>query len=794
MNHPDELARQNEILRERLTRLSQASLRINESLDFDTVLQLVLDSARSLTNSRYGVLTLHDLSGQVQNFLSSGMSDDESSHIWDLQTDPPIYEYLGSITEPLRVPDMLGHIREMGLPELRLPSTMGPVVSMLASPIRYQDQRVGNIYVSEKQGQAVFSQEDEDMLVMFASQAAMVIANARRYREEQRARRDLEILVNTSPVGVVVFDARSGALLSYNRESMRIAEFLRNPDQPLEQLLDVLTCVRADGRIFSPNDTTILESLGANETVRAEEVVLSVPDGRKVTALVNATPIVSEDGLVETYVVTLQDMSPIQELELLRAEFLGMVSHELRTPLATIKGSTTSLLGSFDDMDPAVTAQFHRIIDQQVDHMEELIGNLLDVARIQSGTLAIEPVTVEVGEIVDEARNKFLGAAAAGRLQLDLSPDLPPVKADRRRISQVLGNLLSNAFRSSPQALPVLVKVEFKGVHVEFAVSDQGKGIAEDVLPDLFRRFSRIDASSGSGATRVGLGLAICKGIVEAHGGRIFAESGGPGQGSCFRFTIPAADRERVIAPDLASDLPYSVTSDKLRILAVDDDPQALRYIRDAIVKAGFMPIVTGDPEDVPRLMSQEKPHLVLLDLMLPGSDGIELMNDILRTQDLPIIFVSVYGQEDVVARAFDMGASDYVVKPFSPTELAARIRAALRRRALPDVADPTEPYQFGGLAIDYAKRLIEVEERQIELTPTEYGLLYELSIHAGRALTHDHLLSRVWGREKKGEPWLVREVVKRLRRKLGDDAANPTYILTEPRVGYRMAESQNTE
>jgi len=794
VNHPDELARQNEILRERLTRLSQASLRINESLDFDTVLQLVLDSARSLTNSRYGVLTLHDLSGQVQNFLSSGMSDDESSHIWDLQTTPWIYEYLGSIAEPLRVPDMVGHIREMGLPELQLPSTMEPVVSLLASPIRYQDQRVGNIYVAGKQDQAAFNQEDEELLVMFASQAAMVIANARRYREEKRARRDLEILVNTSPVGVVVFDARAGALLSYNRESLRIAEFLRSPDQPLEQLLDVLTCTRADGTTFSPNDTTVVESLGINETVRAEEFVLSVPDGRKVTALVNATPIVSEDGSVETYVVTLQDMSPIQELERLRAEFLGMVSHELRTPLATIKGSTTSLLGGFDDMDPAVSAQFHRIIDQQVDHMEELIGNLLDVARIQSGTLAIEPVTVEVGEIVDEARNKFLGAAAAGRLQLDLSPDLPPVKADRRRISQVLGNLLSNAFRSSPQALPVLVKVGLEGVHVEFAVSDQGKGIAEDVMPDLFRRFSRIDASSGSGATRVGLGLAICKGIVEAHGGRIFAESGGPGQGSCFRFTIPAADRERVIAPDLASTSPYSVTSDKLRILAVDDDPQALRYIRDAIVKAGFMPIVTGDPEDVPRLMNQEKPHLVLLDLMLPGSDGIELMNDILGMEDVPIIFVSVYGQEEVVARAFDMGASDYVVKPFSPTELAARIRAALRRRALPDVPEPTEPYRFGDLSIDYAKRLIEVGGRQIELTPTEYGLLYELSVHAGQTLTHDQLLSKVWGQGKKGQPWLVREVVKRLRHKLGDAAANPSYILTKPRAGYRMVESEEKE
>ena len=172
---------------------------------------------------------------------------------------------------------------------------------------------------------------------------------------------------------------------------------------------------------------------------------------------------------------------------------------------------------------------------------------------------------------------------------------------------------------------------------------------------------------------------------------------------------------------------------------------------------------------------------------MFPGSDGIELMTGILRTADVPVIFVSVYGQEGVVARAFDMGASDYVVKPFSPTELAARIRAALRRRAGPDVAEPSCPYELGDLSIDYAGRRVWLTGSPVALTPTEYGLLYELSIHAGRVMTHDHLLQRIWGPGRMGEPWLVREVVKRLRGKLGDVAADPKYILTEPRVGYRM-------
>ena len=130
-----------------------------------------------------------------------------------------------------------------------------------------------------------------------------------------------------------------------------------------------------------------------------------------------------------------------------------------------------------------------------------------------------------------------------------------------------------------------------------------------------------------------------------------------------------------------------------MRILAVDDDPQALRYVRDALLKSGYTPVVTGDPEEALRLVAEEKPDLVLLDLMLPGTDGIELMRDILGAGDVPVIFLSAYGRDELIARAFDMGAVDYVVKPFSPTELAARIRAALRKRA---AIEPSEPLRAG--------------------------------------------------------------------------------------------------
>ena len=791
MEQHDELKREIRTLRQRLTRLSEASLRINESLEIDAVLQGILDSARDLARARYGAIILLDDSGQAEDVLASGLTPEEAERLWSVPDATWFFERLGRIPEPLRLPDLPVYLESQGLAEPRLPVSAGP---FLAAPVRHLGRSVATVYLARQEPGQEFAEEDEETLVMFASQAALVIANARRYRDEQRARAGLETLVNTSPVGVVVFDVRTGLPVSLNREAARIVDSLREPDQAPEQLLDVLTFVRADGREVSLQRFPVAEALSIGETLRAEEIVLRVPDGRSVRVLVNATPIRSLDGEIESFVMTLQDMTPLEELEHLRAEFLAMVSHELRTPLATIKGSTTSLLNG-PDIDPAVAAQFHRIIDRQVDQMQELIGDLLDVARIETGSLSFQLAPVSVINVVDEARSRFISGGGRANVSVTLPPDLPSVMADRRRIIQVVGNLLSNAAGYSAEGSPIRVTAALKGVHVSVSVADQGRGISEDLLPHLFRKFSRPESKNGEGGIGgSGLGLAICKGIVEAHGGRIWAESDGPELGARFTFTIPAANGDGVMAPTAVAAISSGsgrASTSKARILAVDDDPEALRYVRDAISKAGYSPIVTGDPEEVPRLMEEQRPHLVLLDLVLPGSDGIELMRDILKRSDVPVIFVSVYGQEETVARAFDMGATDYVVKPFSPTELAARIRAALRRRAAPHMAEPTEPYVLGELAVDYAERRVNVAGIPVALTPIEYGLLYELSVHGGRALTHDQLLERVWGPERQGEPWLVREVVKRLRRKLGDDANNPRYVLTEPRVGYRMSKGE---
>ena len=153
----------------------------------------------------------------------------------------------------------------------------------------------------------------------------------------------------------------------------------------------------------------------------------------------------------------------------------------------------------------------------------------------------------------------------------------------------------------------------------------------------------------------------------------------------------------------------------------------------------------------------------------------------------MPVIFLSAYGQDEVIARAFDAGASDYVVKPFSPTELTARIRAALRRKATPGRDEPTEPCVFGDLTVDYVRRRVTLAGRRVPLTDTEYRLLVELAIDLGTPVTYEDLLQRVWSLESSSDRRTLRSTVKSIRRKLGDEARNPTYIFNESKVGYRL-------
>ena len=798
MQESDGLIHENQSLRDRLKRLSDVSLRITESLDLDTVLQEVVDGARALTNAQYGALAVFDDLGRVEKFTTSGITEEARQRMGSLPKGLGLLGYLNEIREPLRLSDLAQHGRSVGFPD-----DHPPMKTFLGAPVRHLGEPVGNIYLTEKIRGEEFTPEDEEILVMFASQAAMAIGNAVRYRDERRARGEaeterlrLDTLVDASPVGVLVVDAETRKVVSVNEEAERIIGIPSIPGTDLEEYQNISLYRRADGRQYTLEERPLTRALDHGEAVRAEEILLDNPHIGTVMTLISATPIRAEDGRITSAVAIIQDLTPREEMEKLRSEFIGMVSHELRSPLAAIKGSASTVLDATTPFDAAESRQYFRIIGNQADRMQHLISSLLDITRIESGVLSISSESLKPMELIDEAKNTFLRSGGKHSIKADVPGGLPNVTADLRRAAQVLNNLLTNAAKYSPSSSPITVAAaqDPDSAFITFSVTDDGMGIQEDQLPHLFKKFSR----GGDGVGRIagdGLGLAICKGIVEAHGGRIWAENGGEeGRGARFRFTMPIAEAaeesKESNEPDFGQkkDLRTARIGERTRILTVDDEPQILRSLRNVLTGAGYVQFGTGDPDEAMHFVNIEAPHVIILDLILPGSHGFDLMRRIREVSDAPIIFLSAHDAEENIVKAFQMGADDYVVKPFSPAELLARIEASLRKRAAQGQVAMLRPYQRMDLKIDYARRHVTIGDHEVKLTATEYKLLFELSTNHGNALSHEDLLRRIWGQsEESGKSTLVRAYIKRLRSKLGDDTNNPKYIFTEPQVGYRM-------
>ena len=536
----------------------------------------------------------------------------------------------------------------------------------------------------------------------------------------------LEVLVMTSPVGVLVVDAGTRTVEFVNQEAERIMGVPPRPGSKLERYQEVAAYHRPDGRKYAIEERPLSRALDRGETVRSEEILLDRPDGGKVTTLVSATPIHSDGGDIMSAVVVIQDMTPLEEMERLRSEFLGMVSHELRSPLTSIKGSAASVLSASSPFDASETREFFRTMDREADRMSNLINSLLDITRIDAGELSVDPEPAELLPLVDAAKNTFLRGGGRHPVEVEIGMDLPPVAADTQRVVQVLNNLLSNAAKYSPDSSPITVTASQTedGLYSAVTVSDEGAGIPPDRLGRLFEKFSHGDDGERD-VTGEGLGLAICKGIVEAHGGRIWAESEGAGRGARFTFTIPIAEEDVAAAPagpdEGAPQIgPAAGPRNRTRVMAVDDDPYQLRQYRNILSNAGYTYFGTGDPSEVVELIEMHEPHIVLLDLLIPGTNGFDVMKRVREVSDAPVIFLSAHREEKEVLRAFDMGASDYITKSFSPRELLARIEASLRKQAGSGQAQAHKPYRLGGLEIDYANRSVTVSGEPVELTATE--------------------------------------------------------------------------
>ncbi len=335
-----------------------------------------------------------------------------------------------------------------------------------------------------------------------------------------------------------------------------------------------------------------------------------------------------------------------------RDEVLGIVAHDLRNPLNVIAAAASSLHQRLPDL--LSRRPVERII-RASQRAEHLIRDLLDISAIESGHFSIEKSVLDTASTILAAIESQQGLAASSSVILasDITPGLPSIDADEERILEVLENLVGNAIKFTMAGGTTTVGASAKGPELLVWVKDNGPGIPADQLPHLFDRFWQGSKGDRRGA---GLGLTICRAIVEAHGGRIWAESQ-LGQGTTVYFTLPKRERA-----------PKSSAPEQVGLLLVDDRPENLLALKVILERPEYRLVTASSGEEALGLALRETFAVALIDIAMPGMDGLEVavhLKEPERSRDIPIIFITAFGDDpEEIHRAYSAGGADYLVKP----------------------------------------------------------------------------------------------------------------------------------
>jgi len=374
-------------------------------------------------------------------------------------------------------------------------------------------------------------------------------------------------------------------------------------------------------------------------------------------------------------------------------DFLSTISHELRTPLNAILGWAAMLRDGV--VDAARTRRALDAIFNNATRQGRLIEDLLDVSRIVAGRAAIDLQTVDLGENIRGTVEAMMPIAAAKGVELCFRPQSGiAVTADPRRLEQILLNLLSNAVKFTPDEGRITVEVGLSGPNAEVRVSDTGVGIEPAFLPHVFERFRQADSATTRAVGGLGLGLFISRQLVEAQGGRLEAESGGPGTGATFIVTLPsveaAADlRAAGAAPAMPASHDASLPSlHGLSVLVVDDEPDAVEMMAAALEACGASVMSAASARDALETLERGGVDLLLSDIAMPGEDGCELIRSIrsmpsIQLATLPAAAVTAHARDDERERALAAGFQMHLSKPVQPATLARAVaELALSRQA----------------------------------------------------------------------------------------------------------------
>jgi len=521
-------------LESQLEMIGNAVIAIASELDLETVLRRIVDLARDLAGAEYAALGVPDQSGEMIAFITTGLTGEQEAA---LEHPPRGLGILGLlISEPrtLRLENLADHPASIGFPQ-----NHPPMKSFLGVPIMAYGRVLGSLYLTEKRFDSEFTDEDARLVEILARHAAVAIENAELFERAEAQQRRLQLIIDRLPEAIVLAETNPEQVTLVNRQASALLGWEIEVPMPLEDFISRNPRRYPDGTDMHFDDVPMARSLRNGEVIHQREIEITRPYDPPMALLVNSAPLLDERDRITGTIVVFQDITQIRDAEQLRDDFLSLVSHELRTPLTTIQGGAHMLFEYGVDLDDATAQALITDIHYESRRLGTLVENMVQLANIRAGRLAMETEPVAVHMLVTRAVSAVQESAPDREFQIDVDRELM-VEGDFARLDQVVRNLLYNAVKYAPDDSRIDVSASCLDRVATLSVRDYGPGIDPDDLPHVFERFQRGARAVADQRAGMGLGLYLCKHLIEAHGGKIWIEHPNDGKGGAdVCFTVP---------------------------------------------------------------------------------------------------------------------------------------------------------------------------------------------------------------------------------------------------------------
>lgn len=501
-----------------------------EQVDLEDTLELILKNAVKALKGSAGVVAIWS---EAERRYVIGASYGLGSKAL-AQLRPLLDEAIPDLTLSKDSFNLLSELRpDAALPLSEHGTRQNPIVAL---PLQIADKIIGLIYILRPLEASAFSKRNQYMLTAFAEQAAIAVQNARLAHLLAAEKQRVESVLETSAEGIFNIDAQR-CIVGFNLAMERLTGYSRQDVLGKEcyRVLDLRDRERKS--ICNVRCPILMEKKQSGSTCEVEGTIRT-KEGKNIEVAMTYSIVYTPEGRSLNAVVNVRDMSRIREMENLRETFLSMLGHDLQTPLSIIKGYANTLARSDGSWDQASLRKSLQVIEGESDRLSNLTNKLLLASRIAAGMSALSKEPVQLPSLAGKVVRRLQVLTSSHSFQLEFEPDFPPVTVDPALLEEVLTNLVENAIKYSPAGGKITVLGKSTEKDVSVTVADEGVGISEEDIKYIFKRFQRTDRSFVQRVKGVGLGLYICKSIIEAHGGNISVASE-VGKGSKFSFTLP---------------------------------------------------------------------------------------------------------------------------------------------------------------------------------------------------------------------------------------------------------------